>query len=1017
MSKLTHRLLDSKVRVPPLRDGTVLRPRIDRDLDAAARVHPIVLVVAAPGAGKTTAVAQYVAATDRPVAWLTLDESDTQPGRFVTYLAHAIGTTQPELARTVIVMLRDGLAATECAAILSECIAPRSIVVLDDLHHLTGEDAVLRVLRGFVRHLDNDCRLLLVSRRLPALGLERDALAARVGGVFDHDLAFTPDETAQLLELRGIPLDPQALHHATGGWAAGLVFDSLAKSTERPVLPPGEDPLFAYLGAEIFEGLADPLRGALLRTSVLDVVTPARVVQLLDDAAGEGIFDELSRQHLPATAEIGSLRYHPRFREFLLHRLRAESPDEVPELTARFGRMLAADGYLEEAVDALLAAGQTEEAEPLVGAATGLLMSRGDWDKVIGWSEALGETTLRKRAHLRGAQIRALLLARQQRRVESLVHGMLASGEIGELASSSPDVVGWAVWALHASGEWAKLLPLLPADSSGRIGVVRHLFRVSASPEPPPELPPQMLDKPQPFHVALQSALYYQGRFDEVERLAAAAATRGPVTQALGQIYRIAVLRERGDLAGARDCLDAVALRVRASRYLEFWHQVEGELAFAEGHEEDGLGLVREARRLSKAHLYRIGDQAIFAATEGKLLTQMGRYDDAIQLLETTSAWCAERGLLSFQEWADTWLGAALLLRGDDPQSARRVLAPAVGGMARATRRLELSTAAVVLAEAEWRLGNEEAHDAACDLALATAASQGTLAPLVRALERFPDVLRRRVDAAGEASDPWRALLQTTTAQPTLPVLGHTPIRLRTFGTAAIEVHGTPTRVGLGKAIELAVYLAGADQRGISRDWLAREAFGGGESGQNYLRQTIHRLRRILPPGVELHSAGGQLSWVPVDAATTDDRVFEGLIARARVEVGARRLDTLREALVLVDAGPYLPELDTAAIASRRRDLDELEAEARADLARGLIEIGDPAAARDMIRTALRRDPLREDVWQLLMRAEDVLGGPEAVGRVLVECRDALARAGLEPCTTTIRTAERLRRVDVAASA
>ena len=51
------------------------------------------------------------------------------------------------------------------------------------------------------------------------------------------------------------------------------------------------------------------------------------------------------------------------------------------------------------------------------------------------------------------------------------------------------------------------------------------------------------------------------------------------------------------------------------------------------------------------------------------------------------------------------------------------------------------------------------------------------------------------------------------------------------------------------------------------------------------------------------------------------------------------------------------------------------------------------------------------------MRAEDVLGGPETVGRVLVECRDALARAGLEPCANTMRTAERLRRVGIAASA
>ncbi|MFN8124207.1 MAG: hypothetical protein U0237_17495 [Thermoleophilia bacterium] len=276
--------------------------------------------------------------------------------------------------------------------------------------------------------------------------------------------------------------------------------------------------MFAYLGAELFDRLGPPEREALLRASVLDVVTPARLGQLLGDPSGERIFQELCRAHLPATVEPGALRFHPRFREFLQHRLRADAPGEVPGLSARFGMILAEDGYTEEAVDALLAGGRPALAADLAERATPALIRRGDWDKVIAWSEALGDEVLRERGALRAAQLRALLLGRRQREVEDLVHAMLASGELADLSATTPDAVGWAVWALHASGEWAKLLPWLPAGAEGRPAVVRHLFQVSASPSAPPELPAEMLDRTHPLHVALQSALYYQGRFDAVER-------------------------------------------------------------------------------------------------------------------------------------------------------------------------------------------------------------------------------------------------------------------------------------------------------------------------------------------------------------------------------------------------------------------------------------------------------------------------------------------------------------------
>ncbi|MCC6832924.1 MAG: hypothetical protein IT200_16440 [Thermoleophilia bacterium] len=995
--------------MPPLPREAVERPRLRRDLAALAGRHPVIAVVAAPGAGKTTAVTQHVTGTGRPAAWLTLDPGDRRPGRFAAYLAAAVAAVDRAAGEEGRAVLADGPAPAECAAVLGERMSPGTTVVLDDVHELDGGEAETSVLRAFVRGAAPHATVFLLSRRLPALGLERDALASRLGGVFDDALAFTVEETRALLRARGSTADAGRLQAATGGWAAGLVFDATAAPGSRPLLPPGEDPLFAYLGAELFDRLGPGPREALLRASVLDVVTPARLGQLLGDPSGDRIFEELCRAHLPATVEPGALRFHPRFREFLQHRLRADAPGELEGLSARFGMILAGDGYTEEAVDALLAGRRHALAADLAERATPAVIRRGDWDKVIAWSEALGDEVLRTRGALRAAQLRALLLGRRQREVEDLVHAMLASGELGDLAGTTPDAVGWAVWALHASGEWAKLLPWLPPGAEGRPAVVRHLFQVTASPVAPPELPPEMLDRTHPLHVALQSALFYQGRFEAVERLARAAVTRGPVTAALGQIFRIAVLHRRGELDQARRTLEAVAPRVRATRYMEFWHQVEAELAFDEGDADRALHLAAEARRLSRSHGYRIGDRALFAVTEGRLLVQMGRGREAEGVLADASAWCRERGLLGFREWADAWLGAARLLLDRPVEDVTAPLRAAVGGMRRATRYLELPLAAVALAEAEWRRGDEAAHDAACDVALEAARAMGSLAPLRRAVALFPDVLARRADAAADADDPWRRLQRAVAPLPAAARDDDGRVMVRTLGEWSIEVDGVPVRVGLGKAVELAAYLAAVGPAGAARERIVAELFSGSDDGPNYLRQAVHRLRRALPEGVRLVSAGGRLRWDPPGAVRTDDQELAALLARARLRLGDGRVQALRDAVAMC-AGPYLPGLSGSATDARRREVAALDAEARSELARCLLEAGRPAEAAAAARDLLARDPLAEDAWQLLMRAEAAIGGPGAVGPLLRECRAALAAAGLEPCTATVRVADRLRR-------
>ena len=87
-------ILATKLYIPPPRPKVVLRPRLIERLNEG--LHRKLTLISAPaGFGKTTLVSAWVAGCDRPVAWLSLDEGDNDPTRFLTYLVAALQTIAP----------------------------------------------------------------------------------------------------------------------------------------------------------------------------------------------------------------------------------------------------------------------------------------------------------------------------------------------------------------------------------------------------------------------------------------------------------------------------------------------------------------------------------------------------------------------------------------------------------------------------------------------------------------------------------------------------------------------------------------------------------------------------------------------------------------------------------------------------------------------------------------------------------------------------------------------------------
>src|SRR5215217_9224433 len=117
-------ILATKLYVPPPRPEAVPRPHLIERLNEGLR-RRLILVCAPAGFGKTTLLSEWVATLPRPAAWLSLDEGDNDPTRFLAYLVAALRTIAPNMGEGVLGALRSPQPPTESilTALLNEMAA------------------------------------------------------------------------------------------------------------------------------------------------------------------------------------------------------------------------------------------------------------------------------------------------------------------------------------------------------------------------------------------------------------------------------------------------------------------------------------------------------------------------------------------------------------------------------------------------------------------------------------------------------------------------------------------------------------------------------------------------------------------------------------------------------------------------------------------------------------------------------------------------------------------------------
>src|SRR5215216_983452 len=90
MSAIT--LLQTKISPPVARGDRVSRPRLIRRFSESL-THPLTLICAPAGFGKTSLITDWhedETASGFPFAWVSVDEDDNDPTRFLVYLISAL---------------------------------------------------------------------------------------------------------------------------------------------------------------------------------------------------------------------------------------------------------------------------------------------------------------------------------------------------------------------------------------------------------------------------------------------------------------------------------------------------------------------------------------------------------------------------------------------------------------------------------------------------------------------------------------------------------------------------------------------------------------------------------------------------------------------------------------------------------------------------------------------------------------------------------------------------------------
>lgn len=396
-------MLDLKLQPPAFRTGLVTRPRVLEQFPEPSD-SPVVSVVAPAGYGKTTILGQYQDTLDYPSAWLTVDESDSDPMALLASISDAL------VSANLIEDCSDELRRVGSESVMTKgvgLLADRledttsAVLLIDHVDHLSTVSA-LDVVGAVMTRLAGPTQVVVASRTGTGLPLPQLRTQGRVIELTEVHLAMTEEEAREVFTTLGVEPEHviESVMRTTEGLPVGVYLTAMALKSGAPSPAEmeirGDDFFLAdYLKQELLDATTESLRSFLVRSSILTRLSGPLCDHVFET---EGSAETLSRLKdanlliVPMDRTRTWYRYHSLLRDLLSSELERRQPEHIASLHSRAAAWFEDHGDVVLAIDHLQRAGERDRFAKLVLQEGRRIFAVGQMERLSAWLSWLEET-------------------------------------------------------------------------------------------------------------------------------------------------------------------------------------------------------------------------------------------------------------------------------------------------------------------------------------------------------------------------------------------------------------------------------------------------------------------------------------------------------------------------------------------------------------------------------------------------------------------------------------------------
>ncbi|SDI38638.1 LuxR C-terminal-related transcriptional regulator [Desulfosporosinus hippei] len=448
-------LLDTKLHMPSVRLNHIRRDILNKKLDEGLdKEHKLFIVSAPAGYGKTTLISGWLSRLDYNYTWLSLDEYDNDPLKFISYLL----ATVRKINKRFGTMIEDLLAAPKLPSVETvslymarelEQVQEPFILVFDD-YHVINNAYINELLQKLLDSIAP--RLVLITRKEPSLAFSRWRVEDKITELNSTDLKFTsPEISGFFSRYFNLDFDDDMLkivEKQTEGWAAGMQLTGLSiKNMEKARAKSfmkelnGNNRFIAdYLMDEVLKSQEEQIRIFLNRTCTLKKFNGELCEAVTGIKDSRKIIKQLEKDNLfivPLDDTYTWYRYHHLFSEFLRMGL---NEDLKAEMCRKASLWCRENGFTEAALEYALEARDGEAAANLVKDKAMELFQKGELKTLLSWLNSVSAIKKEKEGILEVYRAWCLLITGEINEANQVIDSL----EYIEESSNDPIILGMA---------------------------------------------------------------------------------------------------------------------------------------------------------------------------------------------------------------------------------------------------------------------------------------------------------------------------------------------------------------------------------------------------------------------------------------------------------------------------------------------------------------------------------------------------------------------------------------------